>query len=321
MKIIDIIIIALFIVNFYLLYKISINKENFETNLTDINTMINNIYNSDMDNIKNISTRAKSILLNNDILSLDVTKIITPDLEINNDLVANELLVKNNLTINGNVTFTNKETALLDILPQYIVIAWNGINNITTTTTSSNTSSSNNSDNNTSSNNTSSQSNASIIPKGWALCDGKKYMLDDNGYAIENNGSGIRTPDLRGRFPVGSGEGEVKNSAGDIVSYLTERNSREIGGTETHKLTLNEMAHHDHRMQGYLRHHRFEDADAWPHNNQPILLDRHLKWKCGIWGKSCGIGGWSHSYVNYTGGDQPHNNMPPFYVLTYIMKL
>ena len=26
-------------------------------------------------------------------------------------------------------------------------------------------------------------------------------------------------------------------------------------------------------------------------------------------------------YTNETGGNQPHNNMPPYYVLTYIIKL
>ena len=51
---------------------------------------------------------------------------------------------------------------------------------------------------------------ATNVPTGWALCDGQ-------------NG----TPDLRGRFVLGAGQG----------AGLTPRTAGEAGGEETHKLT------------------------------------------------------------------------------------
>jgi len=57
------------------------------------------------------------------------------------------------------------------------------------------------------------------VPQGWQLCDG-------------TNG----TPDLRGRFILGAGQGPG----------LTGRNMGESGGEETHLLTVQEMPPHNH---------------------------------------------------------------------------
>ena len=56
--------------------------------------------------------------------------------------------------------------------------------------------------------------NDSVAPNGWALCDG-------------TNG----TPDLRGRFIYGHGSG---------------KSFAELGGNETHTLTIDEMPTHNH---------------------------------------------------------------------------
>ena len=64
------------------------------------------------------------------------------------------------------------------------------------------------------------------IPFGWALCDGE--FVEGYGY----------TPDLRGRFILGSGTG----------SGLTSRTHGDTGGHETHTLTINEMPAHNHTM-------------------------------------------------------------------------
>ena len=107
-------------------------------------------------------------------------------------------------------------------------------------------------------------------PSGWVLCDGT------------NN-----TPDLKGRFILGSGQG----------TGLTNRNHNDKGGTETHTLTIDEIPSHTHdiKLQG--------------DNN-----DYHTNYR---WGG--GNVGTTYKTEN-TGGSLPHNNMPPYYVLTYIMK-
>lgn len=95
------------------------------------------------------------------------------------------------------------------------------------------------------------------IPKGWALCDG-------------NND----TPNLRGRFILGSGGTQGKWT---------------FGGEETVRLTEAQMPSHSHTMLSAGEH---------SHSVQNIVQQ-----------------------INNTGGNQPHNNMPPYFVLDFIMKL
>ena len=111
------------------------------------------------------------------------------------------------------------------------------------------------------------------------------WSLCDGG--IYNN---YTTPDLRGRFVLGAGSG----------TNLTARTVGVVGGTETHTLTIPEMPSHNHNMSQNIcngtncpRHNAFGGS----FNNS-------------VFGYN-----WS---VDNTGGNQPHNNMPPFYVLCYI---
>ncbi len=118
------------------------------------------------------------------------------------------------------------------------------------------------------------------IPPGWALCDGS------------NN-----TPDLRGRFVLGLGQG----------SGLTNRNLNDIGGTETHQLTINEMPSHNHETNP-----QFLAANGCGPGREPY---GGLDGNRGLWHQSCPLP------LNSQGGNAPHNNMPPYYVLAYIMKV
>jgi microcystin-dependent protein len=112
------------------------------------------------------------------------------------------------------------------------------------------------------------------VPNGWAECNGQ-------------NG----TPDLRGRFPLGEGQG----------ANLTNRPNKSIGGAETHKLTIAEMPRHSHRFN-YPRGDR-----NWTDGTGNTFWGQHQynNWKD----------------INPAGDDQPHNNMPPFLVFKFIMKL
>ncbi len=115
----------------------------------------------------------------------------------------------------------------------------------------------------------------STAPAGWVLCDGA-------------NGSG--TPDLRGRFILGFGQG----------AGLSNRPMGQAGGEEAHTLNENEIPAHTHTFAsacsggncqrnggGYVTGYNYNNSNA----------------------------------VTFAGGSQPHNNMPPYYVLAYIMKV
>ena len=112
-------------------------------------------------------------------------------------------------------------------------------------------------------------------PAGWALCDG-----------------GNGTPNLQGRFILGSGQG----------AGLTNRTVGNAGGEENHKLNVNEMPSHSHTHTAY--HANFRHKGSATEGSTKNDGDGSFK-----------IGS------DATGGNQPHNNMPPFYVLAYIMKL
>ena len=133
-------------------------------------------------------------------------------------------------------------------------------------------------------------------PEGWALCDG-------------NNG----TPNLQGRFILAAGAG----------SGLTQRVVGQAGGEEKHQLTVREMPSHDHNVTDPGHLHNWTGsrqlAGTDDHNNTSEFSkgDRSTRdtvskntdtRKTGI-------------KVNAEGGNAAHENMPPFYVLAYIMKL
>ncbi len=118
-------------------------------------------------------------------------------------------------------------------------------------------------------------------PAGWALCNG------ENG-----------TPDLRGKFilswdPRGGKHGKVP---GNNYSELWGS-----GGDQVHQLSVGELAAHAHGFGANVNAYRkFDTADG----NEPG-----------------DFGGEAYVSTGAAGGNEVHNNMPPYFVLAYIMKL
>lgn len=115
------------------------------------------------------------------------------------------------------------------------------------------------------------------LPDGVLLCDGSTF--DQAEYPTLYNILGSNAlPDLRGRFVLAAGNG---HNVGDV------------GGAETHTLTIPEMPTHSH---GYTA--------ALPSVTTVVVPDE----------PSAVPGAGTTAPA---GGNQAHNNMPPFYTLVY----
>ena len=88
-----------------------------------------------------------------------------------------------------------------------------------------------------------------FTPKGWAECDGQLLPISQNTALFSllgttYGGDGRTTfalPDLRGRVSVHVGQG----------LGLSNRQLGEIGGEETHTMTIAEMPSHDHGVSSH----------------------------------------------------------------------
>lgn len=143
----------------------------------------------------------------------------------------------------------------------------------------------------------------SVVPQGYLLCDGAEVSATDYANLFAQIGTTygeaseeglFKLPDLRGRVPVGAGLGDG----------LTDRVLGTVDGEENHQLTIGEMPRHEH---------------AWENSFYSLVRVSTSG------GESIGSGSEDYSNLRSTGsfqgGDLPHNNMQPFVVLNYIIKV
>jgi hypothetical protein len=119
------------------------------------------------------------------------------------------------------------------------------------------------------------------LPSNWKFCDGAVY-------------NGITTPDLRGRFVLSSGSG----------SGLTPRTINTSGGVETVALTTAQMPSHSHTYSAYTKQGTAFCASG--DGRAPPLRDENHR---------------TNLETVATGSGSAHENMPPFYVLAFIMRI
>ena len=147
---------------------------------------------------------------------------------------------------------------------------------------------------------------AAAAPNGWLLCNGAAvsratyadlFTVIGTNYGVGNANTTFNLPDLRGRFALG--KDDMGGVSADSVTAAEASVLGSSSGAEKHTLTVNEMPAHTHTLT--LRHESSQ-------SNQSVASkeDDH-----------------SSPYTattNATGGDQAHNNMPPFQTVNYIIK-
>jgi microcystin-dependent protein len=131
-------------------------------------------------------------------------------------------------------------------------------------------------------------------PASWALMDGSAvsrtlypalFTLIGTTFGTGDGSTTFNLPDARSRFLLPAGQG----------ASLTNRILAATGGEENHQLTVAELAQHSHGI-----------------NASSVS---------GASGSAVSVVAGTNTQTGVTGSNTPHNNMPPFLVLTYIIKV
>ena len=143
------------------------------------------------------------------------------------------------------------------------------------------------------------------VPNGWALCDGKSEIdILEKGRLKK-----VKVPDLSGRFVVGKGKSK------DGKTTFKQGTG---GGAEEVTLKVDQMPSHNHSMKSDGEHsHRVQlyyESGAWTSQARAsgtTKADRKTTTE---------IEGEHTHHIYNTGGSKPHPNLPPYFVLAYIIK-
>lgn len=151
-----------------------------------------------------------------------------------------------------------------------------------------------------------------FAPVGWAFCDGNLLPISENETLFQligttYGGDGESTfalPDLRGRLPVHQG------TFGGIPRTIAE-----AFGTETETLTLNQIPNHSHApaASSHAGSSSSPAGNVWAANSNTAS-------------PQFAPSGSLTDAMNTTmlapaGGSQPHENMPPFLCVNFIISL
>jgi microcystin-dependent protein len=158
----------------------------------------------------------------------------------------------------------------------------------------------------------------SVPPVGFLLCDGSTvssskysalFSVIDITYGIPDVSlKTFNLPDFRGRTSIGSGQG----------SGLSLRNLGNAFGEETHKLSQAELASHSHTDAGHTHILSMDAGNDYPSGEGPFRDGAKYGLQVGI--RFRGSISTAYAQIQSSGGDQPHNNIPPSLVVNKIIK-
>lgn len=294
----DYIIIIMIIVIIYLLYYEHKN-EHFAT--SPLETQINDTFKADLAPMRLLGTvltelsNSTGSSLNISDSRFNINKLILNNLNVNGDYNTTDIITNNNVTINHS-TFMNFN---IDIFPRGMIIAWYN----------------------------------DLIPSGWVLCDGTIYYVDKttNTYSTVSKSNEthatLTTPNLVDRFILGA------STAADV---------KQIGGESTVSLKFNEMPSHTHTGTKLIEYRMIKreciDCDSvinhkYPVNDKTVYKYNYISMDPGNEKNEKMVFALTmpsqidRYKLNQSGpkpyeiGAMPHENMPPFIRLLYIIKV
>jgi microcystin-dependent protein len=149
------------------------------------------------------------------------------------------------------------------------------------------------------------QTARATAPTGYLLCDGSAIsrstyasLFDAIGtaYGVGDGSTTFNIPNLQGRVPVGR---DSSQSEFDVLG--------EVGGAKTHTLTEAQMPAHTH---------------SWSAQSAGDVND-FLGGSAASFGISASYNASTNygSFLSTTGGNQAHNNLQPYVVLNYMIKI
>jgi microcystin-dependent protein len=151
-----------------------------------------------------------------------------------------------------------------------------------------------------------------FVPKNWAACNGQLLPISQNQalYALlgtmygGNGTTNFALPDMRGRVLVHEGQ-----APGGPTNYTMGQN----GGTESVTLLVTQMPAHSHTVNAVST----EGNQNSPTDNLPAdtkALDKEYS-------NANGNATMKSTMINPSGGNQAHENRPPFITLKCIISL
>jgi microcystin-dependent protein len=153
-----------------------------------------------------------------------------------------------------------------------------------------------------------------FAPYGWALCNGQLIAISQNtalfsllGTQFGGDGkSNFALPNLQGSAPMNQGSG----------LRLTPRSMGEIGGETSVTLLLPEIPSHTHAAQNAA-------ASTSGTPGPTVVFGGGGRGKAPAYAPALAQNAapMSPQAVALAGGGQPHNNMPPYLTLNFIIAL
>lgn len=149
-------------------------------------------------------------------------------------------------------------------------------------------------------------------PNGWAFCDGQLLNISQYNalfsilqYSYGGDGAIFAVPDFRGRFPIHKGQGPG----------LTSHVLGERGGSETVALLQSQMPAHNHLISA---------NNAWgnqsnPQGNFPAITTDPNSGSFYDSFAATPNTTMNVATVSASGGSQPHDNMPPYQCVSFII--
>lgn len=155
-----------------------------------------------------------------------------------------------------------------------------------------------------------------FAPKGWALCDGQTMSIQQNtalfaliGTTYGGNGqTTFNLPDVRGRLPVGQGQGP------GLSTYVIG----ELTGTENVTVLVPNMPMHNHQLVATSA-----PATTVTISNtvQPGALSTGRLYLNNTGTPAPTFGQFNPIELTSAGGSQPHSNLMPSLCVTFMIAL